>query len=309
MPSNHGSSHNNTSSNTRVRELEKEVKILTKRLESSKADLRKSTGNAAVEMPALKMKLAQMEEELKEKDELEEENEVLRSELEESKADAAGARLAASKLEEIMEQLKSLKQDELNKRQVQLKHKMKEREWVDFIAKILDRRTDQLKQLREDFELVIKVVESPAVYQTEEKKGWFGRKEYKEIYDPELREKVLVEHVSFFKDRMDEIQNDIFVRAISLQGIRDRIDAQCNRMSQEIDTVQVEASEMETREQDVLAKLVDMLIEQPVGKDGLGGVEGGGGRGQTDELGRSIKIPEDLGNQPVLDSSGVSLTF
>ena len=225
----------------------------------SKSDRR--AANAAIQVPALKMEVAKLKQDLAQKNDLEKENDELRQELEDTKMDAEGAKQAANKLSGIMDQLKSLKQDEVNKKQVQLKHKKKEKEWVDFVAKILDRRTDQLKQLREDFELVIKVVESPAVYQTEEKKGWFGRKEFKEIYDPELREKVLKEHVSFFKDRMDEIQNDIFVRAISLQGIKDRIEAQCTRMTEEIDNKQVQADGLDMKEGDVLAKLVDMLIE------------------------------------------------
>ena len=330
-PSNTGATALTTASTTvtekdksTIRHLEKHIKKLMKELEVSKAELVKSTGSAAVEVPALHMEIGKLKEQLAEQEELERENEALRQELEDSKADAQGARGAAAKLEEIMEQLKELKQDEVHKRRVQLKHKVKEREWVDFIARILDRRTDQLKQLREDFELVIKVVESPAVYQTEERKGWFGKKEYKEIYDPDLREKVLVEHVSFFKDRMDEIQNDIFVRAISLQGIRDRIDVQCHRMTQEIDTVQVEAMEMETREQDVLAKLVDMLIEQPVhpmanhlspkaqpAMPSERSVELSSAsfpptkKPQVDELGKSITIPpDDIGSRPVLDETG-----
>jgi hypothetical protein len=219
--------------------------------------------NAAIEVPALHMEISKLKEALVEKDKVETENMDLRQELEFSKADAKGARVAASKLQEVMEQLKELKQDEVNKKQVVLKHKQKEKEWVNFVARILDRRTDQLKQLQLDFELVIKVVESPAVYQTQESKNWFGRNQLKEVYDPELREEVLREHVSFFKDRMDDIQNDIFVRAISLQGIRDRIDMQCSRMEQEIDLVQEEADGIDNKESDLLGKLVDMLITEP----------------------------------------------
>lgn len=219
-------------------------------------------GNVAIEVPALKMKIAQLEEQLGEKEKIDKENDDLREELEFTKADAKGARVAAAKLQEVMEHLKDLKQDEVNKKQVILKHKKKEKEWVDFVARILDRRTDQLKQLRDDFELVIKVVESPAVYKADVARNWMGRNVIKEVYDPELREKVLLEHVSFFKDRIGEIQNDIFVRAISLQGIRDRIENQCSRMEQEIDMVQEEADGIDTKENDVLTKLVDMLFEE-----------------------------------------------
>lgn len=254
-----GGTHTNGGSG-RSTELDKEVRKLNKQLSAAQINLRKNT-DTAIQLPALKMEIAQLKLQLANKVEVEKENDELRQDLEDARMDAVGARQAAAKLSGIMDQLKSLKQDEVNKKQVQLKHKRKEKEWVDFVAKILNRRTDQLKQLQEDFELVIKVVESPAVYQTEEKKGWFGRKEFKEIYDPDLREKVLKEHVSFFKDRMDEIQNDIFVRAISLQGIKDRIETQCYRMSEEIDNKQVEADGFDTKEGDVLAKLVDMLID------------------------------------------------
>ena len=155
-----------------------------------------------------------------------------------------------------------IEKSQLERNQLKLRYKLKEKEWVDFIGKMLDTRTDQLKALQEDFELVIRVVESPAVYQMKEgKAGWFRRAEYKEVYDPELREKVLSEHVKFFKDRMDEIQNDIFVRAISLQGMRDKLEIQCDRMEQSIGATRCDPStSMDAREQDILAKLMDMLI-------------------------------------------------
>jgi len=119
--------------------------------------------------------------------------------------------------------------------------------------------------LQDDFELVIRVVESPAVYQMKEgKPGWFRRAEYKEVYDPELREKVLSEHVKFFKDRMNEIQNDIFARAISLQGMRDKLQYQCDRMEEELDgATRHIAISADVREQDILAKLVEMLLRKP----------------------------------------------
>jgi len=218
-------------------------------------------GNAAIEVPALKMEIAQLKETLEEKEQVENENQELREELELSQADANGARVAAAKLEEVLVHLKELKQDEVDKKQVMLKHKLKEKQWVDFVARILDRRTDQLKLLSEDFELVIRVVESPAVYQTQESRNWLGRKGVKEVSDPEKREQVLRDHVCFFKDRMDEIQNDIFVRAISLQRIRDRIENQCYQMEQEVDMAQEESDVFESKESDVLSKLVDMFID------------------------------------------------
>ena len=60
---------------------------------------------------------------------------------------------------------------------------------------------------------------------------------------------------------MDEIQNDIFVRAISLQGMRDKLEIQCDRMEQNIGATRGDhVTSMDAREQDVLAKLMDMLI-------------------------------------------------
>ena len=238
-----------------------EVKTPKKQRSASKLDLRKNA-EISIEVPQLKVEMAQIKEQLKEYEVVEKENEDLRQELEDARADAAGARMAAAKMTDIMDHLKSLKQDELERNQLKLRYKLKEKEWVDFIGKMLDTRTDQLKALQEDFELVIRVVESPAVYQMKEgKAGWFRRAEYKEVYDPELREKVLSEHVKFFKDRMDEIQNDIFVRAISLQGMRDKLEIQCDRMEQSIGATRCDPStSMDAREQDILAKLMDMLI-------------------------------------------------
>ena len=238
-----------------------EVKTPKKQRSASKLDLRKNA-EISIEVPQLKLEMAQIKERLKEYEVVERENEDLRQELEDTRADAAGARMAATKMTDILEHLKSLKQDEVERNQFKLRYKLKEKEWVDFIGKMLDTRTDQLKALQEDFELVIRVVESPAVYQMKEgKAGWFRRAEYKEVYDPELREKVLTEHVKFFKDRMDEIQNDIFVRAISLQGMRDKLEIQCDRMEQNIGATRGDhVTSMDAREQDVLAKLMDMLI-------------------------------------------------
>jgi hypothetical protein len=243
--------------NTDASTEDRRVNLLTQELSVATLEV----GHAAIEVPALKMEIAQLKEALAEKELVDKENEDLRQELDFTKADAKGARVAAQKLQEVMDHLKELKQDAVHKKQVLLVHKRKEKEWVDFVARILDRRTDQLKQLREDFELVIKVVESPAVYQVEERTNWMGKTQKYQVQDPETREQVLREHVCFFKDRMDEIQNDIFVRAISLQGIRDRIDGQCSRMEQEVTLVQEEADAFETKESDVLSKLIDMLIE------------------------------------------------
>lgn len=245
---------------------EEEVGILRKELTAATAEV----SHAAIEVPALKMEIAQLKEALAEKELVEKENEELRQELNFTKADAKGARVAAQKLQEVMDHLKGLKQDEIRKKQIVLKHKRKEKEWVDFVARILDRRTDQLKQLQNDFELVIKVVESPDIYLTEERRNWIGQKQRVQIQDPEMRETLLREHVSFFKDKMDEIQSDIFVRAISLQGIRDRIDSQCSRMEQEVNMVLEEADVIETKESDVLSKLVGMLIEPSGGRDPVG---------------------------------------
>jgi kinesin family protein 4/21/27 len=243
-----------------------QVKLLRKELSVAALEV----SHAAIEVPALKMEIAQLKEVLVEKELVEKENEELRQELNFTKADANGARVAAQKLQEVMDHLKGLKQDEIRKKQILLKHKRKEKEWVDFVARILDRRTDQLKQLQNDFELVIKVVESPAIYMTEERRNWIGQKQRFQIQDPEMREQLLREHVSFFKEKMDEIQSDIFVRAISLQGIRDRIDGQCSRMEQEVNMVLEEADVIETKESDVLSKLVSMLIEPSGSRDLVG---------------------------------------
>jgi hypothetical protein len=249
---------------TAEQEPPSEVKTLKKQLTVAKLDLRKNA-EVSIEVPQLKMEMAQMRERLTELEDVERENEELRQELEDALADAAGARKAAAKMTDIMEQLKSLKEDEFKRNILKLNHKRKEKEWVDFIGKMLDTRTDQVKALQDDFELVIRVVESPAVYQMKEgKPGWFRRAEYKEVYDPELREKVLSEHVKFFKDRMNEIQNDIFARAISLQGMRDKLQYQCDRMEEELDgATRHIAISADVREQDILAKLVEMLLRKP----------------------------------------------
>jgi hypothetical protein len=91
--------------NKRISELEREVKHLHDALEMAKSELRASTTASAIELPALKVKVALLEDELNESRIAEAEAENLRHDYEELKTEASAARTAAKRLSHIVQDL------------------------------------------------------------------------------------------------------------------------------------------------------------------------------------------------------------
>jgi len=87
-----------------ITELLKEVDWLKAKLSNSKVDLRKSAMASAIELPALKIQVETLEDELMEVEEIKNENISLLKELEEAKADALSATQAATRMAMILEQ-------------------------------------------------------------------------------------------------------------------------------------------------------------------------------------------------------------
>jgi len=198
-------------STKRVKDLESEVKSLKRELH----DVRRSVGSSAVELPALKMEAEKLREEVKEVEQLKNENFELQENLNEATADAAASKKAAAKLSKIMDKLQELKGDELEKKRMEYDHIKKEEKWVKFLSHMLETRKEEMCKLVDDFELVVRVVESPVAMaapmgapsrtkSAEElparRLRWLPRADPRPQIpeDEDLRRQLLTQHVSFF---------------------------------------------------------------------------------------------------------------
>jgi hypothetical protein len=157
--------------------------------------------------------------------------------LEEVKADAQSSRLAANKMSRILDQLKELKGEEIDKKQMEHDHIKVEEAWVSFVCQVLETNKEQMTKLREDFYLVARVVESPDVHipAKTENKWWqrgLGQQEpldgtpVKMIVDPEVRHCLLSDHLQFFNQKLLEVESKIDTESESLGSIQDYLRAQ-----------------------------------------------------------------------------------
>jgi hypothetical protein len=256
----------------RIRELESEVKQLKLALnkKGGTREISRSMADNAIVVPELNKKVATLEEELKAKEELEEENMVLRQELEENKADAQSARFAANKMSKIMDQLKELKGEEIDKKRMEHDHIKVEEAWVSFVFQVLETNKEQMQKLRDDFYLVARVVESPDVLiPAKSNSKWWQRLGNKEdddggppemTVDPEMRQQLLSEHIQFFNEKLLEVENDISTESESLGSIRDSLRHQRDRLEVEIGSHQFEKDSLDKTDNDLLEQLTALLI-------------------------------------------------
>ncbi|CAB9516465.1 Kinesin-like protein [Seminavis robusta] len=250
----------------RVHDLEKEVESLKKEVLAAKSDVRKSASASAIELPALKVQIAQMTEELEQAEGLAAENEELRVELADAKADAESARLAAAKLSDIMDKLKELKEDEIDKKRVEYNHMKKEEAWVSFVFQMLNNHKEQMTRLHEDFDLVLRIVESPAMMSVPGNKPrrnlWnaISGNNDEQVHDPELRQQLLRDHVNFFCNKMREIENEIKAESHSLKQIRDGIKKDREKLQGDIGMTEFVRESLRKDDTDLLQQLTEMLI-------------------------------------------------
>jgi hypothetical protein len=212
-----------------VGELEHEVEMLTSALRQAKGDIRASVHGTAIEMPAMKVRLSMMENELEESQHLEEETQALRMELQEAKADASSARLAANRLGEFMAQQAQehgFRGDEIENRRLDYRLKKSNEMWVNFVIKVMSTFKEQMRELGDYFATVVKVVESPDILtmlgpkRANKRTMWWGKPNEKEVAEEkELRHKLLSEHIKFFNARFLEIEDEITGRCESVDGI------------------------------------------------------------------------------------------
>eukprot|EP00934_Nitzschia_sp_Nitz4_P007192 Nitzschia sp. Nitz4//scaffold344_size17659//1756//3891//NITZ4_008808-RA/size17659-processed-gene-0.17-mRNA-1//-1//CDS//3329548603//7182//frame0 len=256
----------------RILELEAENKQLKLALNKSgpNKEIAGAIAQQAIEVPELHRKVASLEEELKAKTEVEEENMHLREELEEAKADARSASAAANKLSKIMDQLKQLQTNEIDKKQMEHDHIKVEEAWVSFIYQVLESNKEQLVKLREDFYLVARVVESPDVLVPRDPndKWWkrrLGNKKENEpekgmFVDPDMRQKLLDEHIAFFNGKLLEAEQEIATETASLVSIRNSLRDQRDQLGFEIETSGFVRDSLDKNDNDLLEQLSALLV-------------------------------------------------
>ena len=231
---------------------------LKKKLRMTQVSLQESTRDASIELPAMKFELELLREKVQSLRHIEEENLILVDQLEEARADADSARIAAVKLSAILEQLKELRRDEIDKKKEELKYMKKDEAWVVFMDTLLEGRGERIKTLSQDFDLVMRVIDNPTVFvKKQDSRHWWGnRDESKDALDPELRQRVITEHMVFFKYRLDELQQDVKLESASLKKMRESIQKDCSALSDEIGKDEVKGERLDkVHKKDMLAKL------------------------------------------------------
>jgi hypothetical protein len=145
----------------RIEELENEVRKLKLSSPSGASVITESMAEDAISLPNLKKRVAELEEEVSAKKEVEAENTELQEEMKDLKSDASSARLAADKMSKILEQLKDLKGDEIDKKRMEFDHIKVEEAWVSFVYQVLETNRQHMSKLQNDFMVVAKAVDSP----------------------------------------------------------------------------------------------------------------------------------------------------
>lgn len=149
---------------TIVKELKAKITELESQLmngsnHSAQMDFQKVVSDTILELPALKVEVEQLREDVKDMEAIELENEYLRRELKEARIETHAAQAAATKLSNIMDKLQELKTDEIDKKRMTYNSIKKEEGWVQLLVDMLSTRQEEMKNLEADFALVVRVVE------------------------------------------------------------------------------------------------------------------------------------------------------
>ena len=161
----------------RIQDLENEVRKLkiSSSSGSGKGAITESMAEDAITLPTLKKRVAELEEEVAAKKEVEAENMELQEEMNHLKSDASSARLAADKMSKILEQLKDLKGDEIEKKRMEFDHIKVEEAWVSFVYQVLETNRKHMSNLQNDFMVVAQAVDSPDFMITNPNAGFMSR--------------------------------------------------------------------------------------------------------------------------------------
>lgn len=224
-------------------ELEAENNALNLKLRQAQRDVKASVRESAIELPALKVRVMMLEEELENSVMLEKETDELKEELQQARDDRKSALLAARQLSDFMEKQKSVtgfRGDEVTKDRVAYFNKRLEEKWVNFVVLILASFKEQMRLLGDYFDMVVRVVESPDILSmiastSSQRGGWWGnRNREKEVTEEkELRHRLLSEHIKFFNARLLEVEDEIENRSENVEAIKEGL--RCERQSMEED--------------------------------------------------------------------------
>jgi hypothetical protein len=250
-------------------ELQEDNNLLQHKLQLAKGDVRASVHESAIELPALKVRLMMLEEELNESVMMEQETLLLKQELEEVKADKDSAQLAAQQLADFMEQQKQehgFRGDELEKKRLSYFHKRLDEKWVDFVVIMLGSFKEQMRLLGDYFEMVVRVVESPDILtmlgpKAGNKKNWWGGgyKHGDVAEEKELRHRLLGEHIKFFNQRLIEIEDEISNRAESVDGILEGLNYERAELEKELDATEFVRDLFSKKGEKLLKHLTELL--------------------------------------------------
>jgi hypothetical protein len=255
-------------------ELEAEKDALQVKLEQAQRDVTATVRETAIELPALKVRVMMLEDELEESLALEKETEELRMELEQAKDDRASALLAARLLSDFMEKQKSqlgFSGDEIMKERMNYFNKRLEEKWINFLVVILASFKEQMRLLGDYFDMVVRVVESPDILTmlgTQSKNGgagwWGNRNREKGISEErELRQTLLTEHIKFFNERLLEVEDEIDNRSGSVGAIMDGITSERQSMEQDMTSEQL-FHDIFSKKSEKLLKHVTKLMTGPL---------------------------------------------
>eukprot|EP00980_Cylindrotheca_fusiformis_P004245 scaffold918_cov126-Cylindrotheca_fusiformis.AAC.24 len=230
-------------------ELEAENNVLNMKLRQAQRDVKASVRESAIELPALKVKVMMLEEELENSVVLEKEADELKTELQQARDDRESALLAARQLSDFMEKQKSVvgfRGDEIMKDRVQYFNKRLEEKWVNFVVLILSSFKEQMRLLGDYFDMVVRVVESPDILTmiastAGHRGGWWGnRNREKEVAEEkELRHRLLTEHIKFFNARLLEVEDEIESRSENVEAIKEGLRNERQSMEQDMDAEQL----------------------------------------------------------------------
>ena len=224
---------------------------------------------AAIELPALKVEVQLLKEKVAASQIIEENNLALRQELDEARTDADSARNAAAKLSGILDHLKGLRRDEIDKKKEELKIMKKDEAWVLFMGTLLDGRAEQMKGLVRDFAMFKSVVMGPtdvsAQIQEKQNSWWVHSNSSGQAmgqeWSPGIRQSMIEDHIEYFLDRLQELQDGIKEECRSLSEMRGSIVKECRALQEEIGKEELEEGRLERCEDraDILEKLKDVL--------------------------------------------------
>jgi Kinesin motor domain len=236
------------------KDLEEENIELEARLRLAERDVRAAVHETAIENPALKVRVQQLEESLNESHLLETETMALKQELEETKADKESAQRAAEQLAAFMEQQKKqfgFRGDELEKKRLNYFRKRLDERWTQFVVTILSSFKEQMRLLGDYYDMVVRVTDSPDILSmlgtktAKNLNGGGGRwwrggaaKEEEVQKEKELRNRLLQEHIKFFNDRLLEIEDEINGRSESVDEILDSLQLERKHLESELDATE-----------------------------------------------------------------------